>query len=302
MSRHAGAAGNNFMIIGAGRLASAWGGAAWWAAPQAATGRERVAGMRARRLIAAASVAALAVLSLAACGRSAPNVAAYVGDTTYSVDRVDAIHDEAQATYADSVRTQAQQRGLTPSPDQLRLNVDRQDILNLLVGIDLGKRIAAEKQVQVQDQLSAEQLGRELGVPNTEYAKLAAEWYDIYLALQAGLPPAELTDDSRGKLYDALVKAGVAPAGWSAEEQAKQFEQAAFTRQVSAVSAALQDEVKKLDVTVNPRFPALEIPALLQTQNGFRQYDLPYVEGNRQVTDISTPEPVATEPTGPAAS
>ncbi|SCG42122.1 hypothetical protein [Micromonospora inositola] len=258
--------------------------------------------MRARRLTAAASVAALALLCLAACGRSAPDVAAYVGDKTYSVDRVDAIHDEAQAAYEDSVKASAAQQGATPSPEQLKLNVDRQDILNLLVGIDLGKRIAEEQKVEVQDQLSAEQIGKELGVPNTEYAKLAAEWYDLYLGLQAGLPPAELTDDSRGDLYDALVKAGVAPAGWSADEQRKQFEQAPFTRQVSAVSAALQDEVKKLDVTVNPRFPALEIPALLQTQSGFRQYDLPYVDGNGQVTDVSTPGPVATEATGQAAS
>ena len=258
--------------------------------------------MRARRLTAAASVAALAVLSLAACGRSAPDVAAYVGDRTYSVDRVDAIHDEAQATFEESVKAAAAQQGATPTPEQLKLNVDRQDILNLLVGIDLGKRIAQEKKVQVQDQLSAEQIGKELGVPDTQYATLAAEWYDLYLALQAGLPPADLTDDSRGKLYQALVEAGVAPAGWSADEQREQFGQAAFTRQVSAVSVALQDEVEKLDVTVNPRFPSLEIPALLQTQSGFRQYDLPYVDGNGQVTDVSTPEPVATESTEPAAS
>ncbi|WP_346118041.1 hypothetical protein [Micromonospora coerulea] len=258
--------------------------------------------MRARRLTAAASVAALAVLSLGACGRSAPDVAAYVGDTTYSVDRVDAIHDEAQATYAESVKAAAAQQGASPSPAQLKLNVDRQDILNLLVGIDLGKRIAEDKKVPVQDQLSAEQIGKELGVPNTEYAKLAAEWYDLYLGLQAGLPPAELTDDSRGDLYAALVKADVAPAGWSVDEQRQQFAGAAFTRQVSAVSVALQDEVEKLDVTVNPRFPALEMPALLQTQSGLRQFDLPYVDGNGQVTDVSTPEPVPTESTEPAAS
>ncbi|WP_446218376.1 hypothetical protein [Micromonospora sp. IBHARD004] len=258
--------------------------------------------MRARRLIAAASVAALAVLPLAACGRSAPDVAAYVGDRTYSVDRVDAILDEAQVAYAEAMKAAPAQQGATPAPEQLKLNVDRQDILNLLVGIDLGKRIATERKVQVADQLSAEQIGRELRVPNTEYAKLAAEWYDLYLGLEAGLPPAELTDDSRGDLYDALVKAGVAPAGWSADEQRQQFEQAPFTRQVSAVSAALQDEVEKLDVTVNPRFAALEIPALLQTQNGLHQYDLPYVDGNGQVTDISTPEPVATEATEQAAS
>ena len=62
-----------------------------WAESQAGTRRERVTLMRARRSLVAVSVAALAALSLAACGRSAPDVAAYVGDTRYSVDRVDAI-------------------------------------------------------------------------------------------------------------------------------------------------------------------------------------------------------------------
>jgi hypothetical protein len=253
--------------------------------------------MRARRLIAAASVAALAVLPLAGCGRSAPDVAAYVGDKTYSVDRVSAIYEEAQTTYEKSVRAAATQTGATPSPEQLKISVDRQDILNLLVGIDLGKRVAEEKKLEIKDQLSAEQIGKELGVPNTEYAKLAAEWYDLYLGLEGGLPAAELTDAARETLYQALVKAGIAPAGWSADEQRKQFEQAAFTRQVAAVSVALQDEVEKLDVTVNPRY-TLAVPALFQSQNGFRQYDLPYVAGGDEVTDVSTPEPEAT----PAAS
>ncbi|MFI7575207.1 hypothetical protein [Micromonospora sp. NPDC049497] len=265
--------------------------------------------MRARRLAVAASVAVLAVSSLAACGRSAPDVAAYVGDMRYSVDRVAAIHDEAQTRYEESVRAAAKQSGAEPTPEQLRLKVEREDILNLLVGIDLGKRVVEEKQIQVKDQLTAEQLGQELGVPGTEYATLAAEWYDVYLALEAGLPGAEPTDDARETLYQALVDAGVAPAGWSVDEQRQNFAQAPFTRQVSAVSSALQDEVEKLDVTVNPRFGALAIPALLETESGFRQYNLPYVEGDSAVTDVTTPDPLPsvepaepTEPAGPADS
>lgn len=72
--------------------------------------------MRARRLIAAASVAALGVLSLSACGKASPDVAAYIGDSRYSVARVDAIYSDAQAKYADAVRQGAAQAGQTPAP------------------------------------------------------------------------------------------------------------------------------------------------------------------------------------------
>ncbi|MFD6652354.1 SurA N-terminal domain-containing protein [Micromonospora chalcea] len=123
--------------------------------------------MRARRSLVAVSVAALAALSLAACGRSAPDVAAYVGDTRYSVERVDAIYDDAQRQYADAVRNQAPQ---TPSPEELRSPVTRQDVLNLLVALDLGKRVAAEKGLQVTDEVSPEQLQQPLRMPaTTEY-------------------------------------------------------------------------------------------------------------------------------------
>lgn len=258
--------------------------------------------MRARRLLAAASVAALAVLSLAACGRSAPDVAAYVGDTSYSIDRVDAIRAEAAKAYAEVVRT-AEQQGQTVPAERRELDLDGQDVVNLLVGLDLGKRIVAEKKIEVPDQLSAAQIGQALNVPNTEYARLAAEWYDIFYALGHGLPKAELTDADRAAVYHALVKANVAQPGWSADEQRQAFADPAIAPQVSAVvglSEALKAEVERQDVRINPRYQSLAVPALLQLQN-IRLYDLPYVDGADQVTDISTPEPEITEPTATVA-
>ncbi|PYC74436.1 hypothetical protein C7C45_05650 [Micromonospora arborensis] len=250
-------------------------------------------------MIAAASVAALGVLSLAACGRSAPGVAAYVGDTAYSVERIDAIHAEAQAKYETTVRAAFQQQNgpsASPSPEMLQIGATKQDMLNLLVGIDLAKRIIAEKKIPVQDQLKAEELGESFGAPGTEYAKLAADWYDLFLSLQAGLPPAELTDDLRATIYDKLVEGKVAPPGWTAEQQREAFSDPAIAQQVAAVvalSAAFQEEVKREDVSLNPRYSTLEIPALLQVPNsGFGRYNLPYLDQDSTVTDISTPEPV----------
>lgn len=258
--------------------------------------------MRARRLVAAVAVATLGVLSLGACGKSAPDAAAYVGDTKYRVDRVDAIYDEARAKYTETIRAAAQQAGVTPSPDQLRWPMGRQDVLNLLVGIDLGKRVAAEKQIQVPDQITVQDLGQGLRVPDTEYAELAAEWYDLYQALEASLPPAELTDDARIAVYDALVKAGAVPTGWSADEVRTQFGAATFVRQVSAVSAALQDEADRLDTSINPRYRPVGVPALVQGERGLIQYALPYIDANGPVTDISTPEAPSPDAAAPDAS
>ncbi|MFU8849579.1 hypothetical protein ACNAW0_01090 [Micromonospora sp. SL1-18] len=259
--------------------------------------------MRARRLIAAASVAALAVLSLAACGRSAPTVAAYVGDTAYSIDRVNAIRKEAATVYAEQVDA-AEKQGQQVPPEQRQLDLDGQDVVNLLVGLDLGKRIVAAKQVQVGNQVSVDAIGQMRHVPDTEYAKLAAEWYNIFLALGGALPSTELTDVDRGALYDALVKANVAPAGWSADEQRQVFADPNIASQATAVvalSEVLRGEVARQDVRINPRYPTLAVPAVLQLQAP-TFYDLPYVDGTGPVTDISTPEPKTTDETDDTAS
>ncbi|MEU4679457.1 hypothetical protein [Micromonospora sp. NPDC023737] len=268
--------------------------------------------MRARRLIAA-SVAALGLFVLTACGNTAPGAAVLVGDTTYQLDRVDAIHDEGQARYAEFVRSAIQQQNgpsASPQPEELRWSVDEQDVLNLLVGLDLAKRIVAEKQIRVQPEFTADRLGQDLHVPGTEYAKLAADWYNHFIALQVSTPPAELSDEARTEIYNNLVEAKVAPPGWSVEDQRMQFAQPEIAQQVGAVvalSKAFQEAVEREDVRVNPRYSSLAIPALLVLPgSGSHPFDLPYLhQENSTVTDISTPEPLpsseSAEPTDPSA-
>lgn len=252
---------------------------------------ERVAVMRARRLVTVAAVAALGLASLGACGKSAPDVAAYVGDTKYSVDRVDGIFDEAQAKYGEAVRAQAAQTGATPPPEQLRATVTRQDIVNLLVSIDLGKRVAAEKQFTVPDAISPEELQQSLRMPAAaEYAKLWGEWLDIYQVLAEKLPPAELSDASVMAVYDAIVEAGGIQPGLTATEVRKMFGQGDFVRQGTAVSAALQEEAERAGVSVNPQFRPIGVPSAVNGSQGAVFYALPYIDKNGPVTDISTPE------------
>ncbi|MEV6370226.1 hypothetical protein AB0L86_25415 [Micromonospora musae] len=257
--------------------------------------------MRARRLIAAASVAALAVLSLAACGRSAPDVAAYVGDATWSTERVDAIYDDVQADFGEAVRQELGRTGVSPSPEQLRSTVTRQDVLNLLVSLELGKRVVAEKNLQVADNVSATQLESVLRVPaTTEYTRLWSEWIDILEALNAQLPPAELSDDSVMAVYHAIAETGAIDSGLSVAEVRQAFGDGGFVRSATAVSVALQEEAERADVSVNPRFRSLGVPSFVSGPQGPIVYALPYVDEAGPVTDISTPEaPQSGEPAEP---
>ncbi|MFG1839210.1 hypothetical protein [Micromonospora sp. NPDC049175] len=249
--------------------------------------------MRARRVIAAASVAALGVLSLTACGRSAPDVAAYVGDTTYSLERVDAIYADVQAKYGDAVRQQAAQAGASPSPEQLRSTVTRQDVVDLLVSLDLAKRVVKAKNVQVPDEITPQQLEEGLRVPaTTEYAQLFAEWVDLSGVLSQQLPPADLSDDSMMAVYDALVEVEAIPAGMSTANVRQAFGDGGFVRSATALGVALGEEADRVDVSINPRFRAVGVPSMVNKGQQVFVYSLPFIDEDGPVTDISTPEAV----------
>jgi hypothetical protein len=242
------------------------------------------------------------VLSLAACGRSAPGVAAYVGDKTYSVDRVDEVYEDAQAQYAEVVRSQREQMGATPAPEELRSSVTRQDVLNLLVAVELGKRLVAEKGIQVVDEVSPEQLQQHLRMPATaEYAKIWGEWVDISAALQAQLPPADLSDDAVMAVYHAIEKTGVLQPGMSVAQVREAFGEGAFVRSATALSSALREEADKVGASINPKYGPIGVPTFVNTGQSLVFYSLPYINHDGPVTDISTPEPEVTEPTGAVA-
>ncbi|MER7168854.1 hypothetical protein ABT336_22650 [Micromonospora sp. NPDC000207] len=250
--------------------------------------------MRVRRLIAAASVAAIGVLSVAGCGNASPDVAAYVGDTRYSLDRVDDIYDDAQSRFTEAVRQEAQQAGQTPTPEQLRADVTRQDVVDLLVSIELGNRVAQAQGVQVTDDVSPEQLAGQLRIPPTaEYAKLWTRWLNLSTSLSAQLPPAQLSDDSVMAVYRAIAKTGAIPTGLGVAEVRQAFGEGTFVRQASALSTALTEEADKVGTTVNPRFRPVGVPSVVSTGQSLVFYSLPYIDAAGPVTDISSPRPAA---------
>ncbi|WP_320065873.1 hypothetical protein [Micromonospora sp. RTGN7] len=266
--------------------------------------------MRARRLIAAASVAALGALSLAACGKSAPDVAAYVGDAKYSIDRVDEIYDDAQSKYAAAIRSQAGQNGAVPGAEEPRSSVTRQDVLNLLVSIELGRRVVTGNGIAVPDEVKPEQLEQQLRMPAAaEYTQLWGEWVDISSALVAKLTPAAPSDESIMAIYRAIEKTGAIQSGLTVAQvrqafgegrEGSQGTEGGFVRSATALSSALQEEAEKAGASINPRYRPIGVPSVVSTGQSLIFYSLPYIDQDGPVTDISTPEAPATESAAPA--
>ncbi|MGW0433030.1 hypothetical protein ACWDV4_10875 [Micromonospora sp. NPDC003197] len=250
--------------------------------------RERVAAMqRARRLVAVVTVAALGVIGLGACARSAPTVAAYVGDTKYSMDRVDAIYTDADQQFQTAVREQFAQRGETP-PARIEPPISRQNVVDLLVSLELGKQVVAEKHIRVTDDTNTETAARVLRLPaGSEYVRLWAEWIDIFIGLQEQLPAAQLTDDAIMDVYRALVKAEAIDPGLSVAQVRQAFGDAEFVAGAIATRDALAQRANTTDTTMNPRFSPVNVPAFLTLRNGTVSYALPYVDSAAPVTDLA---------------
>jgi hypothetical protein len=259
--------------------------------------------LRARRLASVVSVAVLGVLALGACGRSAPDVAAYVGDARYSRDRVDSIYDDAQAKYAEAVKAQAAAQGApTPSSDQLKSKLTRQDVVNLLVSLDLGKRVAAEKQIEVPDNFKADQLVQGLQMPaDAEYAQLWGEWIDVFDALTQKLPVAALSDDAVMAVYQSLAKAGRIEPGLSIDQVRQLFGKGEFVQRAAALSVALSDMAKRSSTSVNPAYRPVAVPAAVSVANqGLAFYALPYVgQEIIELAPTANPEMTASETPAP---
>src|SRR3982751_447341 len=88
-----------------------------------------------RRLAPVAVAATVAVAGLAGC-RSAPSVAAYVGQDRISEDRVSAVYDEAQ----DNAVTPAGGQQAPPA-------IKRQDVVDTLVGLEVLREVARQRGV-----------------------------------------------------------------------------------------------------------------------------------------------------------
>jgi hypothetical protein len=235
---------------------------------------------RARRLATVALAASLAVAGLAGC-RSAPSVAAYVGQNRISEDRVSAVYEEARAN------------AVTAAAGQEAPAIKRQDVVDTLVGLDVLREIARQRGLSP-TALNADQVAQAIGVKaNAEYVRLYSEYRGLLNAVGSGAKPAQPTAADLRDVYNRLTAGGANPNGATFEQFSTGISDT--DKQTLAQNIGLrndlQPQIAKLNTVVNPRYSAPELP-LVSTQGADGQ-ELPLVvlsfapsQGTPPVVDV----------------
>jgi hypothetical protein len=220
---------------------------------------------RARRLATVAVTVAVAVAGLAGC-RSAPSVAAYVGQSRITEDRVSTVLDEARSN---AITPPAGQQG----PPAIR----RQDVVDTLVGLDVMREIARQRGL-TPTALDTAQVGQAIGVkPGAEYVRLYGEFRGLLNAVGSGAKPAQPTQADLRDVFNRLTAGGANPNGASFQQFSAGI--SAQDRQTLAQNIGLRNDLQpliaRLNTVVNPKYTAPVLP-LVSTQ-GVDGQELPLV-------------------------
>ena len=253
---------------------------------------------RARRLASIAVVAVTAVAGLSAC-RTEPDVAAYIGKSTITGDRVDAVYADAQRKLDAAVHQARAQQSAAPDPSappippDVKLAITRGDVLTALIGADLLGRIAKASNVKPAE-VQAAQVAQQLQLPaDAEYVGLYVQYRGYLSALINTAPVGKPTNADMQSLYDRLKAGGALGAE---PISYKQFAAGLSAQETDAVSRSvglrdkLAAEIKKENVSVNPRFGVEELPLLpvvLQTGKSINAIGVPLSSGGAAVVDGS---------------
>ena len=262
-----------------------------------ATRRERVATMqRARRLASIAVVALTAAGGLSAC-RSEPDVAAYIGKSTITQARVDAVYADAErklGTAVDDVRAQQSANpdpSAQPVPDEVKLPITRADVLTALVGSDVLGEIGKKRNVQPAEVQTAA-VAQQLGLPaDAEYVGIYAKYRGYLSALLNGAPAGQISNADLRQVYDRFkAGGGLGPNPVNYEDFSTQLQPQ--DRDALARTVGLRDQLRTqtedLNLSVNPRYGVDELPLLPVDVQGGKSVNLiglPLISGDPAVVD-----------------
>lgn len=217
--------------------------------------------MTPRRLIAVVA-AALAAGVLAGC-RSEPGVAAYVGDVKVTEDRVTAVLADARTKLDAAIRAQTEAQPSQPAPagsTRVELPVNRQDVVNVLVGVEIVKAAAARENLAPAD-VPVDQLVNYIRLPeDTEFFRAYHEYSRYRTALESS--NTTLKQPTEADLRDVFARfmaAGGAGPEVTFEVFQQQFIQGQNLQLVQS-AVTLRDRLAPVaagaDVSVNPRYRA----------------------------------------------
>lgn len=236
---------------------------------------------RARRLASVVAVAALAATGLTAC-RSAPTVAAYVGDDRITEDRVSGVLDEAK------------QNRITVAGQQAPPEIKRQDVVDTLVGLDVMRQIAGQRGL-TPSALDPAQVAQAIGLNTAaEYVALYTEYRALLNAASKAGKPAQPTEADLRDVYNRLTTGGANPNGVPFEQFKSSISEQ--DQQVLAQNIGLRNDlapqIAQLDTVINPKYTVPELPLVsAQGPDGkpLPLVVLPFAEstGSSTVLDVS---------------
>lgn len=216
--------------------------------------------LRARRLASVAVAAALTVGGLAAC-RSAPSVAAYIGDDEISVSELQRIYDDAMSKSA--AQPAAEGASAAPAPP----SVSMPDVLSAVIAHRVVTQVAQARNVKLPADVPLQEIGASLSLAaDAEYVRLYGEsrllLNELLEAAQPGTPP----DAEVQHVFDVFEATGQMKPGLTYQE----FKSSVSPEALQTLGKALnvkkdvQAEADKLDLRVNPRFADAEIPVYVE--------------------------------------
>ncbi|KUL36637.1 hypothetical protein [Actinoplanes awajinensis] len=206
-----------------------------------------------------AVVASLALAGLSAC-RSGPAVAAYVGDTRITEDRVEQIWADARAVVAASPPVVDP---VTGAEKKATLPITRADVVEVLVGRELLDRVAAEQNVTVPSGIAYDKVATIVGMSEkAEYVHLFGQNLALQYQVEGamtGVP--ELSDEQLTGVLQRFTANGTVPPDTTVA--VLRTKMPAQLTQAVQLGVALRDQMSKaavpLDISVSPRYQPLEI-------------------------------------------
>lgn len=239
---------------------------------------------RARRLASIAAIVVVGAIALSGC-RSEPGVAAYLGDSEITEDRLTAIIDELRdgaepRASEPAADPQASQDPMAPpqGPEEPPPLPSRSTVLSTLVVGGICELLAADEGFQPQNQVTPEQVAPQLGISaDSEYARKQAELYTCISGVPSGTPVAP-TEEDLTEIIERGRAAGVIPPDMP-DADAKQRLDSEQLRGALGSREVLADAVAAYDVTVNPRYRPLEFP-VLGFQGNIAAVSVPLGEGD----------------------
>lgn len=193
--------------------------------------------MTRRRVVVAVIAGALALGGLVACD-SHPAVAAYVGETEYTVDEVEEIFEDLIGR-------------------QPETTVTRQQILETLVVGQLVRSLATEQGGDLREVSAADVAVGENVPAESRYAEIRADLATHMFSWSGQVEVTTPTEEQLREVHQATIDAGEEWADQPFEELGPILgnEQVA---QAIAIREAFAAEAERVGVTVNPRFAPLQ--------------------------------------------